>query len=100
MMDPANIQRAAELYAEMRQINRAVEVIDANGMITAVVLTTTSLPPDTPDSPVHSTSTTIPTEGLQYPPQMIATIKAQLEERKAAINRELEELGVAPMGVT
>jgi hypothetical protein len=95
MMDPANIRRAAELYAEMRQIERAVEVIDANGTIIAVTLESADLHPD-PDSPIHVTIT-VPTEGLQYPPQMVAAIKAQLEERRTAINHELSDIGVTPM---
>jgi hypothetical protein len=92
MMDPSNISRAAELYQEMGFLKRAVEFIDANGTITAVTLTTSS--EGEPDRNI-----TIPTEGLQYPPQMVAAIKAQLEERENAINHELEELGVAPMQV-
>jgi hypothetical protein len=88
MMDSANIQRAAVLYQEMQQIDLAVKVIDADGTITAVTLTSATL---------GNVFVAIPTEGLQYPPQMIAAIKAQLEERRSAINYELAELGVGPI---
>lgn len=93
MMDPANIQQAATLFQESQQIDRALDVIDHDGTITAVALTSATLG----EEPGRNVSIVIPTVGLAYPPQMIAAIRAQLEERREAINHELAEIGVAPV---
>lgn len=93
MMDPANIQQAATLFQESQQIDRALDVIDHDGTITAVTLTAM------PFSEEHTrdVSVVVPTVGLAYPPQMIAAIRVQLEERREAINHDLSEIGVAPV---
>lgn len=83
-MELANLARATQLYQDLREIQRAVDVIDAGGTILAVTMSG-------PTGPAF-----IPTVGLTYPPQMMAAIKAQLDARRAAINQELTEMGVTP----
>lgn len=93
-MNRADLLRATGLYQQATEIDQALGVLDQQGTITAVTIT----PKDTVDEiPERSGSRTVSTIGLQYPPQMTQAIKAQLEARRDAINKELAELGVGPV---
>ena len=102
MVDLSDIGRINDLYAEANSIDSAVAGFDAGGSIVALVISypsgTGSAPSgsDQPDvSPVTiETSITVSTRGMQYPPQMVDTIKGFLTTRRAAINNELAQLGV------
>jgi len=92
MVGRSDIDHVRELIAEYNEIVLALEVIDDNGTITAVTLTTPGVEAGTMDQPPRSE--TVSTQGLVYPPQMITAIKLQLETRRDAINGELAALGV------
>lgn len=111
-MDRGNLLQATALYNEANAITHALAVIDRNATITAVTLTATippgpatppppgeggDEPPPPPEPMLTQDTVTVSTEGLAYPPQMLAAIKAQLQARYTEISAELTALGVAPV---
>lgn len=101
MVSKENIDRISELYGQYQTYQDALAVLEQDARITAFIIEGTitthnqyaegeSGSSDT----VTTTMATISAEGIQYPPQMMAAIKQQVQSRIDAINKELTELGV------
>lgn len=88
-MNRTDLPQATSLYQRAVEIEEALGVIDRAGTITAVTITPKEATGEGVGERIVSTI------GLQYPPQMIEAIRTQLEERLAAINHELADLGVS-----
>lgn len=48
------------------------------------------------DAPTLRVPVEISAEGIEYPPQMVMGIKAQVEQRLKQISDELQQLGIKP----
>lgn len=87
MVDVANITRAQGLVGEHQSIVAALERLDEGGRIVAMSIA------DAADAPVM-TWVTVPTSFIEYPPQMVTSIKSALSARRDAIQSELAKLGI------
>jgi len=97
MVDRANLEKVTRLYEELRVLDAAIGNFDAGGLI--VMMTVSGGPPMTspptgPPSGLPRMPVTVSTAGMNYPPAMVDSIKAQFTARINAINQELTELGV------
>lgn len=93
MVSKSDLAAINELYQRSQQVRNWLGLFDQEPRITAFLVQAGEAEPPGDDT-VVATSAMIPAEGIAYPPHMLAAIKQQLEARLAAINQELEGLGV------
>jgi len=83
MVAKSDIAMVNELSDEWENINRALEVLAAQGRIVQMTLYAE-----------ERMTVTVDTRTIAYPPQMIPGIQTALAERQAAIATELQGFGV------
>lgn len=91
-MQTENLALANALYLEARQIDLALSLLYSEGVIVQMVIGLTTPGPESRHQAV------IDTRGWAYPPQMEDAIIQQLLDRRAAIDAQLRDLGVAGLG--
>lgn len=89
MVERTDLQRVNALYAELSGIARGLQVIDQGAEIISVIFAIRS----DSDSPWRS-PTTVRTEHMDYPPQMVEAIKQFMYQREDQIASELSNLGL------
>ena len=92
MVDRSDLATAQQLYDEYRQIVQAVINFDSGGRI--VMMAVRWDDPDDPDNPTLSRIATVPTQYMNYPPQMVEGIKQFFQQREREIARQLSDIGV------
>ena len=92
-MDRSNLQQVNMLYAEARSIDLALQGLDQGG---GIVEMSVSMGPIPEDEEGRRSISGIPvrTTYMTPPPQMIESVKALMTARKAAIDAELQSLGL------
>lgn len=91
MVDLANFQQINVLANEQSNITAALERFGQGWRIVGLELGPPDAPmPGMPGMP----GMPVPTRGMEYPPQMVTTIKAALQARLEAVTKTLAELGV------
>jgi hypothetical protein len=102
-MDRADLTRVNALYEEARLIVSALGNFSNGGRIIAMTVSPAAqidVPPAVPGitgmagPPIFGMSITVPTSSIEYPPQMVTSIRTALEQRRAAILAELTQLGM------
>lgn len=98
MVNREDIGRISELYQQAANYKAALEVLELGPRIVAFVVEGEIVTHNDYDDTDTTTTrmATINAEGIQYPPQMIQAIKAQVEKRLGEIGNELQQLGVKP----
>lgn len=94
-MDSDTVIQISRLTSEWASINRAVELFDMGARITNLMLATVPSPGVPGQLPQAGS---VSTEYMNYPPQMVDTIKSLLATRKGEIEGELANLGVTLEG--
>jgi hypothetical protein len=97
MVDRADLQRINELYTELNRLVQAHRMLSgSNSAITSMVISQLSEPdPDQPDQPQYwARSTSVNTENMEYPPQMVNALLQQMEQREHTIADELKAIGI------
>lgn len=90
-MELTSLPRVQELSAQLQNYQQVLHILDTSPRITDFVIETQTTPADEEFDPI---SMTVSADGITYPPQMISTIKTQVETRIKTITDELNELGV------
>ena len=90
MVDVTDITAANSLMNEDQQITAALNNLNNGGRITSMTI---DGPPDE-----ANVMATVPTGYIQYPPQMVAGIKAALEGRQHEIDQQLADMGFTGTG--
>lgn len=94
MVALVDVSKVNTLYTELRQIEQALTVFGSGGGIVAMTVGKAVQEPGVaPTLPVS-----VSTVGIDYPAQMVDAIRDALTARVAAINGELQELGVTDLG--
>lgn len=98
-MDIAQIPLVNKLVGDYQRIRAALTVLDAGGHVTSVTIA--SKPPEPPPQPPEPRQpppmppmpgmTNVPVDSS---PELVAAIKKSLEDRRAAIAKELQGMGV------
>jgi hypothetical protein len=83
MVDRSELGRINQLYAENHDILLALAGFDAGGVVVAMTVSNTP-----------SGNITVFTGYMTYPPQMIAGIREQMQQRRTTIRSELAGLGI------
>lgn len=101
MVDLANIPQATALANEKQSITTALDNLEKGGRIVAMRIA--PKPPEQPEgAPPAPTfpmmGVEVPTASIDYPPQMVTSIKQALSQRRDAIAKELADLGITGMG--
>lgn len=93
-MDFKNIQKAQHLSLEKAAIQEATMIFDQGGSIVSMGLA--PKPMDMPGgmSMPRMPTVNVPTEYIEYPPQMVDAIKSAFTARLTAIDNELKQIGV------
>jgi len=97
MVDRSNLQQVNMLYGEAAAIDMALRGFDNGGRIVQMSVSPGPLPEPSDEDPfarMRVSGMPVSTVEIEYPPQMVEGIKQQLQTRKAAIDRELTELGL------
>jgi len=92
MVALSDLQRANQLASEKRSLLMAIESFDHGGVILS--MTVGPRPPDDAPFSPRPMGLPVPTETLDYPPQMIEQIKAKFNARLHEIEHELTGLGI------
>jgi hypothetical protein len=87
-----DLGRVTQLYEERSNLVTALEIFDAGGGIYSMRI---SMPlPDGEQSLPSVRNVLIPVDWMTYPPPMLDAIRAQLTQRRDAINSELAGMGI------
>lgn len=102
MVDLAKVPNVSVLVDEFNAIGRALNNFDNGGRIVAMQVSAPA--PQTRDQeggppPLMAFGVTVPTTTIDYPPQMVTTIKNSLESRRNEIAQELQDIGVTGIDV-
>lgn len=89
MVDRADISELNDLFAELTSIEGAFVNLDAGGTIVAVTISGGPRN-EMPYNPWATISTTY----MDYPPQMIETIKTMMAERQSFLRARLRGMGL------
>lgn len=94
MVDLANVTQAMVLKGELQSISVALDNLEKGGRIIAM-----SIAPPVPEQPEGGTPITpsgveVSTTSIEYPPQMVTSIKQALTARQAEIAKELSGMGI------
>lgn len=93
-MDVKDIAKVNALSGEKRAIQVALETFDAGGRIVAISVGHAPVEGELPRPTALIMGGAVPTMYIDYPPQMVDSIKMSFRTRLSAITDELEELGV------
>jgi hypothetical protein len=90
-----DLNRVTTLYAEIGQIERAIDLLDNDGVITAVTI---SPPPVNPGLPMLPSTMRVPvmigTTAIETPAQIIQALRTALQTRLDHLAAEMSQLGV------
>lgn len=100
MVSLTDFQNATMLAAEYRSLDAAFAALEGGGRIVAMEIAA-ALPatpggtaqPPTPPMPMMGMR--VSTQGMDYPAQMITSIKSMLQARRDALKKQLADLGVS-----
>lgn len=95
MVDHTNLRQVNLLYGELNSLDAVEKAFDNGGVIVSMEISPGPLPESTPENPQPPPfGIRVQTSGIEYPPQMIDGIKAQLSNRRHHIEEELQSLGL------
>ena len=100
MVDLTDIPQATALVNEKQSITVALDNLERGGRIVAMTIAPPQPEPQEGQPPMPLTpmmGAMVPTQSIEYPAQMITSIKAALSARRDAITKELAEMGVTGM---
>lgn len=97
MVDIADVPQVNALTGEKQAISAALDNLEQGGRIVAMRIA--PKPPEQPEgAPPMPTfpmmGVEVPTASIDYPPQMVTSIKQALTQRREAIAKELAGMGV------
>jgi len=94
-MDRSNLFQVNRLYDEANAIGQALQGFDNGGRIVAMSVSFGPLLEPTEQAPiVRPMSAMVDVSGIEYPQAMVDAIRTSLQQRLAAINAELQQLGL------
>jgi len=93
-MDRSNLQQVNMLYGEVRAIDMALQGFNNGGRIVQMSVSPGPLPEDDEAMRGIMTGIAVDVSRIDYPPQMVESIRISVQQRLAAINTELQNLGV------
>lgn len=93
MVELANVPQVGGSVADYQSILRALDTLEQGGRIVAMEIAAPA-PPPVEGAPRVAFGARVSTEGMEYPPQMVASIKTLLQARRDALKKQLADLGV------
>lgn len=93
MVDVADFTQINNLMAESQSIGAALDALTAGGRIIRMLVEREPRTPDMPDD-YQIPWVMVLTQGMDYPPQMVTSIKNALTARQGDIAKALADMGV------
>lgn len=96
MVDVTNLTQASGLMGEYQALGMALDNLENGGRIVAMEIAA-PISPDSPEQAPPPMGMRISTQGMDYPPQMVTSIKSVLTARQDEIAKQLSAIGITGM---